>query len=1020
MSQNYKKMKNLFLRQSYLDAWEDYENCLKKSNFIWWDMVILTASNEAQAEAYTQQINYRLNNGLLPAKTHFAVLPDPDGKRVGSGGATFNVLKYIADSGINNTNVSDIFKNKRILVIHSGGDSKRIPQYSACGKLFSSVPRELPNGNASTLFDEFMVSTSGIPSRIPEGMLVLSGDVLLLFNPLQIDCQFNGAAAISIKEHVSIGKNHGVFLNDGNDNVGSFLHKQTEEMLRAKGAVNERDCVDLDTGAVLLDTDLLMALFSLIGDEHGVNNNKFDEFVNEKARISFYGDFLFPLAKESTLEKYLKETPEGNFCDELKNCREKICNVLNKYSMKLLCLSPAEFIHFGTTKELMRLVTCDVDDYEFLDWKRAVLTNVDVSEYAVHNSFIDKSAQIGRDCFIENSYISKNVTVGQNTVISNIELENVEIPSNVVLHGVKLDSGKYVVRIYGVGDNPKSGAEGSAEFLGISINDIIISNGLSKTDIWDDCEQSLWYADIYPVCDTVKSAVNASLILYNIACKKASQKEIDEWRRYERLSLYSSFNSADVKAVIPWKKKLTDIILADKFMNMIDERVHYKETFNVFGNCPMSEFQYNLLMDKADNSDFFCSIRIYYYLSKYMKYNKMTFAGKTYENIERLCFDTIQKVISQHNLIKLTDSSESRIEKPEVNIKLPVRVNWGGGWTDTPPYCNEFGGVVLNAAIALKGEYPIQVTVKKLNELHIEFASKDIGAYGRANSIEEVMDCNNPFDPFALHKAALISCGIIPLEHNNINLEQILGKLGGGIYISTEVINVPKGSGLGTSSILAGACVKGLSEFLGKTLTDAQVYDTVLCMEQIMSTGGGWQDQVGGLSSGIKFITTEPGLKQEICVDKVEIPENAKRELNERFVLIYTGQRRLARNLLRDVVGNYIGSRSESLDALYRMKRVAALMKFELERGNIDEFAELLNKHWELSKQLDEGSTNTCIDQIFMVCENLIAGKFIAGAGGGGFLQVILKKGVTKEELHKRLNIVFQDSGVDVWDCELV
>ena len=83
-------------------------------------------------------------------------------------------------------------------------------------------------------------------------------------------------------------------------------------------------------------------------------------------------------------------------------------------------------------------------------------------------------------------------------------------------------------------------------------------------------------------------------------------------------------------------------------------------------------------------------------------------------------------------------------------------------------------------------------------------------------------------------------------------------------------------------------------------------------------------------------------------------------------------------------------------------------------------FAELLNQHWELSKQLDSGSTNTCIDQIFMVCEDLIDGQFIAGAGGGGFLQVILKKGVTREQLRQRLKGVFQDSGVDVWECELV
>lgn len=142
MNTKYRKMKNLFLRQSYLDSWDDYIRSLRKSNFIKWDYIILTASNEEQAEVYRQQINARLEKHLLPDTTRYVVLPDPDGKRVGSGGATFNVLRYIAQ--VDGEVRENYFAGKRILVIHSGGDSKRVPQYSACGKLFSPVPRELP------------------------------------------------------------------------------------------------------------------------------------------------------------------------------------------------------------------------------------------------------------------------------------------------------------------------------------------------------------------------------------------------------------------------------------------------------------------------------------------------------------------------------------------------------------------------------------------------------------------------------------------------------------------------------------------------------------------------------------------------------------------------------------------------------------------------------------------------------------------------------------------------------------
>lgn len=424
-------------------------------------------------------------------------------------------------------------------------------------------------------------------------------------------------------------------------------------------------------------------------------------------------------------------------------------------------------------------------------------------------------------------------------------------------------------------------------------------------------------------------------------------------------------------------------------------------------------------MEDAEGAEFSLKIRIYYALSRAMKQQGVQFEGRSYDHPESLCFQTIQQEIYGEAVKGLPDSSQYRIAKDRVDVKLPVRVNWGGGWTDTPPYCNENGGVVLNAAISLGGILPVQITLKKLPEYHVEFESQDIGVKGIVHTVAEIQDCHNPYDSFALHKAALIATGIIPLSEE-ADLTEILKRLGGGIYLSTQVIGIPKGSGLGTSSILSGACVKGIFEFLGQEKTNEEIYQIVLGMEQIMSTGGGWQDQVGGLTNGIKLITTRPGMAQKIMVEEINVPEEAMAELQERFAVIYTGQRRLARNLLRDVVGGYIGARPESVQALKEMQEVAVLMKFHLERGEIDAFAELLNQHWELSKQLDSGSTNTCIDQIFVSSEDLIDARFISGAGGGGFLMVLLKKGVTKEQLRERLLEIFQDSGVDVWESRFV
>ena len=95
-------------------------------------------------------------------------------------------------------------------------------------------------------------------------------------------------------------------------------------------------------------------------------------------------------------------------------------------------------------------------------------------------------------------------------------------------------------------------------------------------------------------------------------------------------------------------------------------------------------------------------------------------------------------------------------------------------------------------------------------------------------------------------------------------------------------------------------------------------------------------------------------------------------------------------------------------------------MRFELERGKVDEFAKLMSYHWELSKKIDAGSTNTLIDQIFASVDEFVDGKIICGAGGGGFLQVILKKGARKETVQAKLKEVFGDSDIGVWNCTLV
>ena len=611
-------------------------------------------------------------------------------------------------------------------------------------------------------------------------------------------------------------------------------------------------------------------------------------------------------------------------------------------------------------------------EYESLSWTDKVNSSID-GNTAGYNSVLSGKARIGDGCYLEVSYVHSKATVGSHVLLSYIDIHDETIPDNVVLHGLKQKDGRFVCRIYGVEDNPKE-----TRFFGRELSDIVKRLGISDSNLWDTDDHTLWMAKLYPECDTVKEAVAAALNVYELA---HGSGDIKSWKNADRKSLCSGFSDADPTAIITWNKRMRELVRMDEIAKDIRSGKPAREAGRL---APLTRIQQEWLEKRYIRSDFSEIIRLNYYIGTAL-------GGRAGDPYIASCFHT---------------------------VRLPLRVNWGGGWSDTPPICCELGGTVLNAAISLNGELPVEASLVRIPEKKIVFDSRDMDVHGEFDTIEPLQAAGDPYDPFALQKACLLACGVIPKEGGN--LDEILTRLGGGFELHSEVTNVPKGSGLGTSSILAAACVKAVFEFLGIEHTEADLYSHVLAMEQIMSTGGGWQDQVGGVTGGIKYITSRPGIRQKLTVEHVEISPETKKELNERFCLIYTGQRRLARNLLRDVVGRYVGNEPDSLYALNEIQKTASLMRFELMRGNVDAFAELLEQHWELSKKVDAGSTNTLIDQIFAAIEPMIAGRLVCGAGGGGFLQVVLKRGVSKEMVHKRLKEVFQDNPVDVWECELV
>lgn len=997
------EIKNNFIKETYQDIWNIYQKSLENNSLPKWDWLVLTASNKEQADTYKQEIDYRLNRNLIPKDTKYLILEDPEGKRVGSGGATLNVLKEIKEKS-----TEEEFSKAKILVIHSGGDSKRVPQYSACGKLFAPVQREFPDGRNSTLFDEFIIAFSAVPSRMSPGMVVLSGDVLLVFNPLQIDLHYLDSAAISIKTPVETGCNHGVFLTDEKNYVKRFLHKQSVDRLKDLGAVNEKNCVDIDTGAIYLSTQILKELYKLVSTNNSIDMKKYNFFVNDVSRISFYGDFLYPLASNSTYEDYLKEAAEGTINDQLLKCRKLIWDSLNSFSMKVIKLSPAEFIHFGTTKELFNLLTQKINKYKCLGWNKKVISNVsDNIKYVVNHSYIDESAFINSNVYIENSYIGSNVKVGNNVILSNVTLNNVSIPDDVCLNTLKTKKNKYITRIYSIVDNPKTKKSLSTPFLNNYLENMMDKYNISEKDIWDDEDRSLWNAKLYTIEDNNEKSIESALMLYKIINCLADKKEVLEYFKKDRSSLCESFNNADTSKIRENNQQLEYDLRSYEFINLLKEKIDINIAKKVLLRTPNIDEQINNLIKISENYNYQIRSRIFLTISKIIKEKELKeFSSEFFED---MCYSEIKKVISKSNY--------SEIDKNKildsVSIELPIRVNFGGGWSDTPPYCNENGGIVLNAAFKLNGENPIKVKIRKNNTNTIKLKSIDLDFEKEINNIDEIKNCFNTNDPFSLLKASLLITGIVREEDSDMKL--VIDRIGTGIDFITEVSNIPKGSGLGTSSILSGACLKAIYKFLNLKISEEQLAYKVLEQEQLMGTGGGWQDQIGGIIPGVKYICTEPGDNQQFEIEKLHLSNSFVSEINNRFVLIYTGQRRLAKNLLRDIMNNYISYNKKTMNIIQEIKNKAVEMKKSLREENLEKFSKLLNEHWELSKALDEGCTNVCINQILKSCEDLIDGQMICGAGGGGFLQVVLKKNVMFKDLENRINDIFQDSGIKAY-----
>ncbi len=1041
--------KRVYLEQSYKDNWQNFLDSLyHRSTASSWDVCIITASNEDQARAYRLQIEHRLQANLLPDNTRYLVLPDPDGKRVGSGGATLNALlrSYLM---LKDEKEGNYFENNRILIIHSGGDSKRIPQYSAFGKLFSRVPRELPDGRPSTLFDEFLISLSGIPSRMKEGVLVVSGDVLLLFDNNQLDFGRQGVVGVTSKVAAKVGSNHGVYVeNSANGKVKKFLHKASVSKLIENQAVDESGNVNLDTGIVWFDASVANVLLNLVYDDNKhVMQNRVAEFINEEVRLNFYGDFLFPLTEDATLDQYLMEKGESDHPSKLIEIRKVLWDKLNNIPLYVQTISPSEFIHFGTSIEFSDLLTTKVSNYNGIEWQKCILG---YSETKCNATLVNTCIAKGIDntngrILIEDSYLLAEGIIGDGSVISNvISAKQIRLLDNIVLHQLPIaevdDDINYVTRIYGILDNPKDDIS-SGTYCNIPwMSWLGLSEDISAQDIWYDVpndKRTLWNAKLFPVCANRDESLELTFWLQNPI--NADRKTVRRWLIAKRVSFEDCISLTDRIQILKEQALIEEVVRVKTFLRFIKEEKEFEVCAKILGSDP--KFIVKLLpkvlkeIEKCDEP--LIRMRGYRVVAEIVRLLPSNFileddqvaitlesipdhlrAEGTWSLLEDKAFSDLSNSIQFYQTSTPASNNVNDFKYQYVKVNAAARADFAGGWSDTPPFSIEKGGTVLNCSIDLFGKLPIEVTARVINEPKLILCSDDLNVKKDVLTTDYVLDYADPSDPLALHKTALIITGLIP-RIPNCSITNIFNAKNMGVELTTKV-NIPKGSGLGTSSILAGAMIKCIHALLGNNLSNYQLFDQVLIMEQMLTTGGGWQDQVGGLTGGIKLIRSKPGLPQLPKCFRVNLSATAKEKLDEQFIIVYTGQRRLAKRILRDIMGAYILRDKNVVSSLYCIQDIAVSMRDALIQGDLELVGQLMTRHWRINKSMDPGSTNAFIDLIFNVCRPYIYGGKLCGAGGGGFMELIAKDKESVGRLNNVLQEEFPSSNVRIWPSRIV
>ncbi len=902
---------------------------------------------------------------------------DPPGNRIGSGGGTSWILKEDKSKDENNLNFHEWLNREKRIIIHAGGQSRRLPAYAPSGKILTPIP--IFRWERGQRIDQNLLNLQvplyeRILNKSPKHLntLIASGDVYIRSEGMIEEMPDADIVCYGIWAAPELASRHGVFIcnKKNSEELQYMLQKPSTGELQK---LFQDHFYLMDIGIWILSDRAVELLVKRSGYELDNQGNLITpEVLNFYDLYTDFGLNLGTQAKSNDKE-------------------------LNQLSVAIHPLPKGEFYHFGTSKELISSMLAIQN--RVMD-QRSILHK----DIKPHPSMFIQNAEVKlglkseqRNLWIENSYIGKDWSIGSEHIITGIPENDwkIEIPDGVCLDLVPVNEDEFCIRFYGFQDAFRGPVnDDKTLWMGKSVKNWLFHRDISLEDLNIDPDTDLQSADIFPVFN--KGEIQGTFI--NWLINPVDQKEFKRiYIAANRISADKIIDHTNLKRLY----KQRDVFRNDNILML-----HKNHKKSVFYQLDLDDLSKRVVKNNIDLThkvipdDPFNKMHEFMFQAKVKQYR-----NEDYKKEEKNAFKVLQRSIIEtlgfQNLNPVLNVFHDQI----VWGRSPVRIDVAGGWSDTPPYSLFHGGAAVNLAIELNGQPPLQVYIKPSKEYKIILRSIDVGTREDISTYKDIRHFNQVGSAFSIPKAALYIAGFHPnfalVKYKS--LKDQLKDFGSGIEIST-LAAIPKGSGLGTSSILASTVLGALSDFCGFGWDQNQISHRTLVLEQLLTTGGGWQDQYGGTLPGVKLLTTKGGSNQTPEVKWAPDFLFTRPENKACMLLYYTGITRVAKNILGEIVrGMFLNEQTNN--AILRDIKLHAYDTFDvLQRGDLAGFSRCVNKTWEQKQQLDAGTNPPEVQKLINLFKDYAAAYKIPGAGGGGYIYIIAKSPEAAVKIKKILN----------------